>query len=283
MNEIEELNYLKDCFSELKYFSILFRKELDSSNEKENVIDLCSILCIHILKKLSISHKMLAASIYSLVLGALKNISISKIFRRFERRKYNIKTNDIIRATNEIIYLSNKKKSSIKSIDIKKKISKSEIQDILFDLFIKFQLSKIDTLNQYRLKDFLRTLRILDHYGLINNVLLKLGKKSFLTIANFKNILEIIQYEDIILVLKFFDLTRFQKFSLYYTFCPLCKKKNHYKNLYRYYYYFTRIEDHTLRELMVNNINYSNENKSVKIQFGILCCGCSENFFNLNQ
>jgi len=283
MNEIEELNYLKDCSSELKYFNILFRRELDSSHEQEKVVALCSIFCRHIVKKLTISHKLLAASIYSFVLSALKNISISNICKRLEKRKYNVKTNSIIQVINEIIYIGSKKKNSIKSISIKKKFNNNEIQDTLFNLFIKFHLSKIDTLNQYRLKDFLRVLRILDYYGLITDVLLKLDKKSLLTISNFKNIFEIIQYEDITLILRFFDLTRFQKFSLYYAFCPRCKRKNHYKNLHRWYYYLTRIENYYLREQMVDNIDHSNENKINKIQFGILCCICAENFFNKHQ
>ena len=76
---------------------------------------------------------------------------------------------------------------------------------------------------------------------------------------------------------KFSDFNQLQKFILKYDTCPICGQKNHIDYLTEFYY---NENTKILRNYLINNMDLSKKLKEFKINIGIPCCNCFEQFFS---
>ncbi len=79
---------------------------------------------------------------------------------------------------------------------------------------------------------------------------------------------------------KFSELNQLQKFVVKYGICPVCGAKNHRDYLLSFYHDESKKE---IREYLENNIYFSKRLEKFKINIGIPCCNCFEQFFDNDQ
>lgn len=75
---------------------------------------------------------------------------------------------------------------------------------------------------------------------------------------------------------KFSDLNHLQNFIVKYSLCPICGAKNHNDYLTSFY---NDDNKKIIREYLVNSMNLSEKLDKFKINIGIPCCNCFEQFF----
>ncbi|TFG27862.1 MAG: hypothetical protein EU532_06515 [Promethearchaeota archaeon] len=75
---------------------------------------------------------------------------------------------------------------------------------------------------------------------------------------------------------KFSELNLLQKFILKFDTCPICGQKNHIDYLTNFY---NDENNKALRDHLINNMDLSQKSKKFKIDIGIPCCNCFDQFF----
>ncbi len=76
---------------------------------------------------------------------------------------------------------------------------------------------------------------------------------------------------------KFSELNQLQKFIVKYGICPVCGANNHRDYLISFY---NNDNKRVIREYLVNNMYLSEKLEKFKINIGIPCCNCFEQFFD---
>ena len=75
----------------------------------------------------------------------------------------------------------------------------------------------------------------------------------------------------------FSELNQLQKFIVKYGICPVCGANNHRNYLISFY---NDDNKRVIREYLVNNMDLSEKLEKFKINIGIPCCNCFEQFFD---
>ena len=67
----------------------------------------------------------------------------------------------------------------------------------------------------------------------------------------------------------------FQEFLKFYSFCPLCKRRNHQISIKKFYF----DENHAELKKELIKLMELKKNNNMSVGIGILCCSCFDKFF----